>query len=165
MLSREGWVAFQCLNCWQQLSSSRGEERAFIPKAKITVKSHSPLALWGCWLRGLHENRCFQKGPPFPSVWKCRPWNPKGILPLAVHDKSSPVWWRTVPEAEARGLQEDIVLWRRLSFFCHLPLPLMTLCWCPQSETDRGSHFTMRSSWCWPLQLQQERLGLNCQVV
>lgn len=101
-LSREGWVAFQCLNCWQQLSSSRGGERAFIPKAKIVAKSRSPLALWGCWLRGLHKNRCFQKGPPFPSVWKHRPWNPNGILPLAIYDKSSPVWWRIVPEAEAQ---------------------------------------------------------------
>lgn len=38
-------------------------------KLQLSLTLLLPCGAWnGCWLRGLHENRCFQKGPPSPNV-------------------------------------------------------------------------------------------------
>lgn len=78
MLSRERGIAFQSLNCWQQLSPSRKGERAFIPKAKTAAGSCSPSACgapMAAGSGGLHEDKYFRN-----NFRQHRPWNPNGIF-------------------------------------------------------------------------------------
>lgn len=136
-----GELLLQSLNCWQQLSSSREEEWAFIPRAKIAAESCCPSA---CGAQVALGWKVLQKGATFSRCWKTQAlesqWNVS--LWVLVTDTAQ-------PDGEQDLRRTPCVPWRQSTYVTHHWL-LITSHWCTQSETlTQGSHFMVILSWCW----------------